>query len=277
MAIDWRAQIVAPLLGSTSVRRGYGLLRRIPLIGWLLHRVSRVAVPMGSRVWLPVPTGFGKGLWLHLDSRFETAYASGCYEQEIEALLLSGLQPGGVFYDVGAHIGFFSLLAARIVGSSGSVFSFEADPENAERIKQHASRNGLDHIHVIPLAVWSSPGPLIFELASSNSSRNQGAVISDRSKPNKNTIEVNSISLDAFAQAYPPPNLVKIDVEGGEAAVLKGSGEVFQSNSPILICEIHSQEAADDVLSWLKSNNYSFQWIKETHGYPRHLRAKLEV
>jgi FkbM family methyltransferase len=213
---------------------------------------------------------------MHLDSRFETNYASGAYEPLIEAVLLSGLEAGGVFYDVGAHIGLFSLLAARVVGKSGSVFAFEADPENAERIKEHASRNGLDYIHVVPCAVWSSPGRLAFERASADSSRNQGAVANDFSKANKNTIEVEAVSLDAFAQKHKPPTLIKIDVEGGEAAVLDGSKETFKSNAPLLICEVHNQRAADYVTRWLGSNSYVFDWIEESADFPRHLLAKRD-
>jgi FkbM family methyltransferase len=213
---------------------------------------------------------------MNLDSRFEMEYASGFYEPMIEALLLSSLKAGGVFYDVGAHIGLFSLLAARIVGQTGSVFAFEADPENAERIQEHRRRNGLDNIQVIPSAVWSSAGRLTFARASANSSRNQGAVTVSAANEKTNTIQIEAVTLDAFAQEHLPPTLVKIDVEGGEAAVLEGSEELFKSKSPMLICEVHNQEAANYVIRWLESNQYGFRWIEETTGFPRHLWAKHE-
>lgn len=233
-----------------------------------------MAIPSGTRVWLPVSSGPGKGLWLHLDSRFEIVYASGEYERRIEALLVSRLCPGSVFYDVGAHIGLFSLLAARIVGESGSVFAFEADPENVERIKEHASRNGLDHICIVPCAVWSSPGRLFFKRVATDSSHNQGAVATDASMYNENTIEVEAVSLDAFVQEHRPPTLIKIDVEGGEANVLDGVKETFKSNAPLLICEIHNQRTCNDVTRWLNSNSYVFEWIEECPDFPRHLWAK---
>jgi FkbM family methyltransferase len=61
------------------------------------------------------------------------------------------------FYDIGAHIGFFSLLAARIVGPFGHVISFEADPEVAARLRENLARNGFDQATVVQKAVWSEP------------------------------------------------------------------------------------------------------------------------
>jgi len=88
----------------------------------------------------------GKGLWIHLNPRYEMEYIEGEYEAPVEEVLLSNLRPGSVFYDVGAHIGVFSLIAARNLGSHGSVLVFEPDPSNVRRIKEHASRNHLDAI-----------------------------------------------------------------------------------------------------------------------------------
>lgn len=269
-----RNRFLGVYLRNPFVQRCYAKLRSLPILGSVLHKLTRVAVPSGTRVWLPIGSGSGMGLWMHLDSRFEIGYASGKYEPMIEALLLSCLHPGDVFYDIGAHIGLFSLLAARVVGKSGSVFAFEADSDNVERIKEHASRNGLDQIQVIPCAVWSNPGLLSFERVSAGSSRNQGAVTTDASMHNENTIEVEAVSLDSFVREHIPPTLIKIDVEGGEAEVLGGGKETFRLNAPLLICEVHNSGADDYVTKWLSSNSYVFNWIEESTDFPRHLWAK---
>jgi FkbM family methyltransferase len=202
-------------------------------------------------------------------------YAKGTYEPLIEKAIVSGLTPGSVFYDVGAHIGIFSLLAARIVGESGAVFAFEADPDNADRIKEHAHRNDLDQIHVVPCAVWSAPGKLRFQRASLNSSRNQGAVTNDPLIRSEDTIEVQAVSLDCFSLEHPGPTLIKIDIEGGEAAALQGSERIFVSYRPMLICEVHDQVAEDYVMQWLRSKRYDLTFPEKSRAlFPRHLVAR---
>jgi FkbM family methyltransferase len=243
------------------------------LWGGFLRRLVRRVVPVETHVWLRISGGLGKGLWVNLDPRFEMDYASGKYEPPIQQALSKHLKPGSVFYDVGAHVGIFSLFAARLVGTKGAVFAFEAYPDNAERIKEHVRRNMFDQIHVVPCAVWSSAGRLRFERASAQSSKNQSAIATGPPVGSENTIEVEAIALNDFAQAHPAPTLIKIDVEGAEADVLRGSEEIFARSKPILICEVHHVRAAEDVSRWLNERGYTFQWIEASSQFPRHLLA----
>jgi len=203
-------------------------------------------------------------------------YAGGEYEPPIQQALSEHLKPGSVFYDVGAHVGIVSLFAARLVGRNGAVFAFEADPENADRIKEHVRRNILDQIQVVPCAVWSSSGHLRFERASAQSSRNQGSLASDLAVSGEDTIEVEAITLDDFVQRHDPPTLVKIDVEGAEAGVLRGSEKIFAQSKPVLICEVHCKQAADDVTRWLRGKAYTFEWLEDPLQLPCHLLARPE-
>jgi FkbM family methyltransferase len=201
-------------------------------------------------------------------------YATGNYEPLVENAMVSGLGTGSVFYDVGAHIGIFSLLAARIVGKSGSVFAFEADPDNAQRIREHARRNGLDQINVIPCAIWSSPGKLTFQRALPNSSRNQGAVSTDPQIRNEHMTEVEALSLDSFSLAHVAPTLIKIDIEGGETTALQGGEATFTSHGPMLICELHNIVAEEFVTQWLSSKHYTLRFLEESNAFPRHIVAR---
>jgi len=270
----WKPQALSYLNRSHLVRNAYVRLKEIPFFGAALQKLLRILLPSGDRVWFQIPTGLGKGLWVHLDPRFEMDYATGNYEPLIENAILSGLGTASVFYDVGAHIGIFSLLAARIVGKTGLVFAFEADPDNAQRIREHARRNGLDQIHVIPCAVWSSPGKLTFQRALSNSSRNQGAVASDPQIRNENMTEVEAVSLDSFSLEHVAPTLIKIDIEGGEAAALEGSQTIFTLHRPMLICELHNIVAEEHVTQWLSSKRYRLTSLEESSAFPRHIVAR---
>jgi len=191
----------------------------------------------------------------------------------LQKALSAHLQAGSVVYDVGAHIGVVSMFASELVGSTGAVFAFEADPENAKRIEDHVRRNSLGQIQVFSCAVWSSPGQLSFERASAQSSRNQGSVVATSGQAKPDVIVVQSISLDNFAHEHLPPTLIKIDVEGAEAEVLRGCEQIFSRSHPVLICEVHHREAEEQVCPWLSQRGYSLEWLAGTAEYPRQLLA----
>src|SRR5207302_7866683 len=103
-----------------------------------------------------------QGLWLHLNARTGRTYFEGAGEPEVQNALQQCLRPGMIFYDIGANIGFFSLLAARIVGKDGRVVAFEADPEIAARLREHVTRNNFPAISVEEKAVWLEAGTVCF-------------------------------------------------------------------------------------------------------------------
>ena len=270
--MNWMS-VVQQLSTSLHLRKIYTFANRVPILGSTLRNFSRAAIPPDTLVWTSICSGPGKGLWIHLNPRYDMAYLEGDYEAPVEQILLSNLQPGAVFYDVGAHIGVFSLIAARNLGAHGSVFVFEPDPLNVRRIKENASRNQLDAIRIIPKAVCSTVGRVRFLRASFQSSMNRGVLVEDASAAEESTIEVESITLDAFAQENALPSLIKIDVEGSEAAVLQGSEEIFRSAKPLLVCEIHHEQASSDVTRWLLARGYMFQWLESSSEFPCHLFA----
>lgn len=259
---------------SSRLQNLYAIVRAIPVLGGLVRRVGAYAVPRGSRFWIQMPAGLAQGLWLNLDPRFDREYAQGLYETTIQKTLAEQLSEGGTFYDVGGHIGFVSLIAARLVGESGAVFTFEADPENAERIKQHVLRNGFEQISVIPLAVWSRSGTLRFQRSSELSGHNQGAVVGTAGETSApGMVEVNALSLDEFGESHRSPTLVKIDVEGGEVEVLRGAEHLLSKARPTLICEVHNQGAKEFIEPYLAERQYSHTWLTPRREYPRHLLA----
>jgi FkbM family methyltransferase len=265
---------VQQLSASPLLRKSYEFLSRVPVFGPALQRFSRFALPSDFLVWAVIRSGPGKGLWIHLNPRFEMEYLEGNYEPTVWRVLQSHLRPGAVFYDVGAHIGLFSLIAARNLGVQGSVFVFEPDPSNIRRIEEHASRNRLDALGIIPKAAWLTDGRMKFQRACFQSSMNRGAIAEDNLAARESTIEVETVTLDSFGREHPLPSIIKIDVEGSEAAVLRGSEGIFRSAKPVVICEIHHAQAASDVTSWLQARGYVFEWVEDYEKFPRHLFAK---
>lgn len=274
--MNWKSK-VQQLSTSKPLRRTYAFVSRVPLLGSILQKFLHIAIPPDTYVWVRIRSGPGRGLAVCLNPRFEMDYLEGEYEAPVERILLSHLRPGTVFYDVGAHIGALSLVAARLVSTQGAVFAFEADPANAARVEEHARRNGLTQIHVVPCAVWSSGGRLRFERAYAQSSLNQGAVATEQAETTANAIDVEAIALDDFSQRHALPDLIKIDVEGAEAAVLRGSERIFATKRPLLICEVHHEDASREVSQWLLDRNYSFEWLEASAQFPRHLLARSEI
>lgn len=270
--MSWKSSIQRlSLLGGP--RKSYERLKRVPLLGILLKKWARASIPTGVRVWTRVRSGRGAGLWVHLDPRFESCYLERSYEAEVTRALLAHLAPGGVFYDVGAHIGLFSLIAARHLAGCGCVFAFEPDPVNFQRIEEHASRNGIDSIHVVTKAVWSSGGRMRFLRDTAQSSRNRGS-LTEESFGDESAIEVETISLDDFAHAHEPPTVIKIDVEGAEAHVLGSCRDVLSANRPVIVCEIHNEDACQSVTKLLRRYGYAIEWLEGSDHFPRHLLAK---
>src|SRR5882757_1150900 len=187
--MNWMS-VVQQLSTSLPLRKIYALANRVPILGSALKNFSRIAIPSDALVWKSIRSGPGKGLWIHLNPRYEMEYLEGDYEAPVEQVLLSNLRSGTVFYDVGAHIGVFSLIAARNLGAQGSVFAFEPDPSNVRRIREHIARNQLDAIRIIPKAVSSTDDRLRFQRASSQSSMNRGVLVEGASAAEEFTIEV---------------------------------------------------------------------------------------
>jgi FkbM family methyltransferase len=225
-----------------------------------------------------VPTSIGTSVWMYLDARYEMGYRTGIYEIAVQKVLVKHLRSGHIFYEVGAHVGFFSLLAAGLVGGSGEVVAFEADPENVGLIQEHFRRNSQSQAHVVPMAVWSKAGSVRFTRGSELSSLNAGGVL--ETSPwgfDTDVIEVEAIALDEYVQGHRPPSFVKIDVEGGELHVLKGAQGLLSRYKPLVLCEVHSPELASEVEHWLTENSYAVEWFVDQPDLARHLIARPHV
>ena len=185
----------------------------------------------GQRV-VRVRSGAARGALLSLDLSREKAYWLGYYEQAVQCFLERNVTPGDVVYDVGAHIGFFSVCAAKL---GAVVYAFEPLPENAARLRENVSLNGFD-ITVVEAAVWADDGTV--DLVPGDSDFESRVAPGDA---------VPSVSLDAFSERERPPALMKLDVEGAEAQVLRGARRILADVRPLLVCEVHGAGVRKEV------------------------------
>ncbi len=249
---------------------------RVPFLRGVAHRakfgIGKILLPEEFG-WVKVERGLAQGVWLRLRLAGEGSYWLGHHEVVVQELLERLCKPGFVFYDIGAHLGFFSFGVANCIGPKGRVFAFEPDTENCVRLKEMVTRNNLQsRVKVVEAAAWSytSSGGVPFRQGSSKA---HGGVLADGIAAVLADGEmqlVSAISLDDFLRkGNPCADVVKIDVEGGECEVLKGAEELFSRSRPVLLCEVHHEKAAQWITKWLVPKGYVAEWRVPKELYPR--------
>lgn len=239
-------------------------MRRWPVVGTAVGWFSERMVPREALVWVQVRRGPAAGIWLQLNPRTGRLVLEGGGEPEVQAALVEHLRPGMTFYDVGANIGFFSLLAAQLVGPAGRVVSFEADPEIAGRLRENAARNSFSWITVEQQAVCAEPHDVFFQRADPAKSpdRGVGRVIA---QPSSDTIRVRGVSLDDYSWAQTLPDFVKCDVEGSEVEVFRGAERLLRKKRPTILCEIHSENNSRILQAQFVGCGYECRMLDTNH------------
>lgn len=219
-----------------------------------------------------------KGYKIKVDLRAQKAYWLGTYEPEIKSILKKIIKKSDIVYDVGAHLGYFSLMSSVFCGKQGQVFCFEPNPENFEIIQKNIELNKIENIFPVKLAITNKKGKISFQKTNSSS---QGHVIGSLGETDfdkKNIIEVKSNTIDNFCltELNPCPDIIKIDVEGEELNVFKGMRQVLEKVKPIVVCEIHCKKGESypdfkkKLLHILNSVNYQIVEVgsNDLHSHP---------
>jgi FkbM family methyltransferase len=162
------------------------------------------------------------------------------YEPETREVIEAMLTPGMCFVDLGAHIGFLSLVAARRVLPNGRVHAFEPIDATADLLAKNVDTNGFEKVvTIVREAISDRPKELAFTISSEHSVSNKMARAA--SKPGE-TITLHATSLDTYFEAlgWPTVNLIKMDVEGAELDAMRGMSELSRRNADLkLIFEFH--------------------------------------
>jgi FkbM family methyltransferase len=207
-----------------------------PSVQWILGQ-------MGVRLTKTVKLPSGEALSVFVgDNVSEKIASDGIYEPEIASLLEYFLKPGMTFFDVGAHVGIFSLLAARLVGASGRVHSFEADPWTYSLLCHNIEANGLSQVTTNNLAVSYMEGRISLNFAPvDNVGSNSIAPVGGGG----GFVKVDATSLDAYLErnSISGVDFIKADIEGAEHLMLKGGERLFaQPNRPSLVLEVNEYQ-----------------------------------
>ena len=228
------------------------------------HRFARVIAGAVSILTYPLHgkpvtlrRGEASGLSLYADAR-SLAWITGKVEPEVQRALRQCLRPGGVFFDLGASVGFFTVLGAHLVGDSGFVAAFEPEPASFAAVQRNLRLNDLRNVLLMQKAVSSSPGEGVLDAQNPATAHLVNGSLTPSGKP----VRVEVTSVDAFVTEHPElvPSAVKVDVEGHEAAVLLGMARTLDEHRPIVIVELH--EAGRGFVSILESAGYALSVLE---------------
>jgi FkbM family methyltransferase len=176
----------------------------------------------------------------------------GSYEYHKQRALQRQLKVGEVVYDIGANVGFYSLLSSVLVGDTGHVYSFEPFPDNLRELRKHLELNHVGNCTVVDAAVSSVDGEAAFD---PSDHRCKGHLASN------GILCVRTLTLDRLIQekGMRPPNLMKIDIEGAEYECLRGAAGVIHEYAPVIFLATHCREAHNACLDLLTKWSYRFE------------------
>jgi FkbM family methyltransferase len=225
------------------------------------RRYGRAAASvLGFVVRRPVPIRLhGFSMYVRLD---DTAVGLGIairrsYEKQVVKAMLPHLKPGSVFVDVGANIGFYTLLAASRVGPVGRVIAFEPSQADCDLIEASVRRNGFTNVVVHRAAAADEVGTIGYRQRASSSN----GIVSKRAGTDAQ--RVSAVTLDSVLRHEPRIDVIKMDVEGAEGLVLAGMTDVLEAHRPVLFSEFSaaglrhvSHVSGSEFLGLLASRNY---------------------
>jgi len=199
----------------------------------------------GARIVLGSLAGEGGGASVYFD----------LLEPEQSRALLGLLRPGSVLFDVGANVGYYTLLGSRVVGPTGAVVAVEPASRNLALLHRHLELNGVGNVRVVAAACAERAGYAAFE-DGVNTAEGHLAGADVSIVPAQAT--VRTVTLDELAASGPrAPDVVKIDVEGAELRVLQGATGLLQRHRPVLLLSVHSAALRDACLGLLGGFGYT--------------------
>ncbi len=263
-----------------------GIVERVPApaMRWFSRQQFRPVigpVVRASTSWLrhrPRVVANGRAAGMRIDPAGANAgYALGTTEPLIQDAFAEQVKSGGVVWDIGANIGFYSLIASRLVGD-GEVVAFEPLPSNAEAIRRNLALNRIANVKVIAIALGDSEGTADLRLhaeqtwAKLDTSADTGFQ-EEQQVTGHVSVEVSTI--DHQLQTLTPPDFVKIDIEGAEVAALRGASRLLTEHRPTIICEFHGTNQA--VCDLLESHGYRLSTIETPAVAPREAKWDVHV
>lgn len=245
------------MLGALYLRHSPIEVGRYRIITTLLPWLRALGSDMGKRT---VHCRYGFRLNVDLgDWLGQYVYLTGAYERATSEVFLDLIKPGDTVLDLGANVGYFSLLCATLTGPTGRVLAFEPIPSVRANLMKNIALNQLQNIEVVPKAVLEAASNVtIFEGPDGHKGTSSLRPLSGSAKQ----LTIQSVALDSFAKELGRVKCIKIDVEGAEMRALMGMEVLVQRDHPAFVIEFTD--------AYLKSFGHSTQLMSDwlvTRGY----------
>ena len=226
-------------LSGLTNRSILGKLVRLPLR--LIPKSARLPILQGrlrGKRWIVGSSDHG--CWL------------GSYENTKRIAFETVVTKESTVFDVGAHVGFYTLLASELVGPGGRVVAFEPLPRNLRYLKEHVAMNGAANVTIVEAAVSDKDGVATFEEAASSSMGRLQA---------NGRCQVEVVALDALLSrgATPDPKFVKMDIEGEELRALEGAKAMLERCHPTIFLATHGTDVHRDCCRFLQAIGYRLE------------------
>ncbi len=221
----WRIRIGALDLGQRTDR----LIRRV------MPRIRHEVILRHKRGFaLIIPEGYQSA---HL-------YTWDDHESEVTQLLLRLLRKGMTFVDAGAHLGYYTLLASRLVGDEGKVFAFEADPNYCDFIERSVKLNEANNVRIVNKAIGSDSGVVTLFSDPRGASGNLYRALASDWKP----VLIDATTLDAFfeQEGWPGVHVMKMDIEGSETSAIHGMSKLARRNRDLRLITEFAPRCLED-------------------------------
>jgi FkbM family methyltransferase len=180
----------------------------------------------------------------------------GTYESHVQGLFCERVKPGDIVFDVGANVGFFTLLASKLVGPNGHVYAFEPLPRNLHYLERHLRLNGITNVTIQPLAIAAATGSARFR-SGQHASMGQLTDAGD--------LEVATASLDDLIAngTVPRPAFIKMDIEGAESDALRGAPAFLGATGLTIVLSTHGHVQQERCWSALEQAQFHLELLRD--------------
>ncbi len=267
------AGVANTVAGPEARTQGYFAIQRQWMKVWPFEHASRLprAIQPMFRPFVPVWVRVEPNINMLLDPDDYVSHEileTGRWEANSWGAIRNRLGPGATFVDVGAHIGYYSLKAAAVVGPGGRVIAIEPNPDTVKKLRGNIQASGAGMVTVEPVACSDTEATLdLFGAPRSNTGETSlSRANASQDSPAVTVYHVRARPLDAILKEAGAARVdaIKIDVEGAEMLVLKGAHETLSRFHPAVLVEV-----VDHQLRQMGTSSQEVYGFFAAHGYAR--------
>ncbi len=239
---------------SRKLSRGKGLGKKYSIVNTTVNKIESSLKSDTAEVWA------GK-MFLHPNDGLKLSIR-GFHDEEEAMMVKNNIKRDEIVVDLGAHIGYYTLMMAKLVGQNGKVFAFEPEPRNLKLLYKNIEVNSYRNIEVVPKAVSDINGECTLFVGQESFGANKIFKPKKTDTQEFEEIKTRTIRLDDYFEELgflKKISFIKMDIEGSEVRALQGMKNILESNENLKIFTEINRDALED-------NNSNFRNMLELLG-----------